>query len=156
MTVSIEYAGIRRKALLHTHDLNDEWWRENVSFPKYNHFVLIITLAKIFLHQSLGFRRFSKLEMQGIYICSRCSCDRFYLLTCARKATTFLQPGQRTTGGWKRTWLCHTHILPSLSSSVFHWCLAVSLPLLSLILPVVVLNRCQEGFHVWRSEDIAH
>lgn len=38
------------------------------------------------------------------------------------------------------------HILLPVFPSVFHCCLTVALPFLPLILPVDVLNRCQEGF----------
>lgn len=70
------------------------------------------------------------------------------LAQCAGKASTSLQPGQRTTGGSKRTSLSRSHAHPPASLSVtalLHFPFLFSL---RLILPVVVLTGFQEVFGV--------
>lgn len=66
-------------------------------------------------------------------------------MQCAGKVSTFLQPGQQ---GVQREHLFLTRTSSCLSFPLSFHCLAAPLPFLSLILPVVVLNWCQEGFGV--------
>lgn len=70
------------------------------------------------------------------------------LAQCAGKASTSLQPGQRTTGGSKRTSLSRSHAHPPASLSVTALLHFPFLSSLRLILPVVVLTGFQEVFGV--------